>query len=920
MLCGLLFSLAMPNFASAAASAYEAFDYSPAGSDLNGSSGGTGFAGPWVPGGYNASLFDNYDVAAGSLTFGSLVVSGNRVHSSAVNEIAGLTRPLSEALGADGTTRYISFLVRPEGTVGAGAFNGFFGLIFHRPDTFPGANPEPPELYVGKPGGGQVDQYVLENRGGSMQIPSGVLAQSGQTVLVVVRADFTAGTDKFTLYINPTPGCPEPSLGIVKEDIDGGTVTELTLYSSGEFSMDELRVGNTFADVTPALSVAYEGFDYSPAGSDLNGNNGGTGFAGPWVPGGYNASLFDNYDIAAGSLTFGSLQVSGNRVHSAAVGAIAGLTRPLSQCLGTPGTTRYISLLLRPEGILDGGIFNGFFGLILHRPDTFPGANPEPPELYVGKPGGDAIHEYVLENRGGSGQVASGVQVQIGQTALLVIKAEFTDGNDKFTLYMNPTPGCPEPSQGTVKEDIDGGMISELTLYSSGEFSMDEIRVGNTFADVTPALPTPAYEGFDYSPAGSDLNGNNGGTGFAGPWVPGGYNASLFDNYDIAAGSLTFGSLQVSGNRVHSSAVNAIAGLTRPLSQCLGTPGTTRYISLLLRPEGTLDGGIFNGFFGLILHRPEVFPGANPEPPELFVGKPGGGAVHEYVLENRGGSGQVASGVQVQIGQTALLVIKAEFTDGTDKFTLYMNPAPGCPEPSLGTVKEDIDGGMISELTIYSSGEFSMDEIRIGNSFADVTPVAPTTPLTINCPDNLVLECGQDNTAAIAAWLASATCSGGCGNCQVIHDFTGLSEGACGTATVKFTAIDCCEIATCTRTISVIWNFTGFFQPVENPPVYNRAKAGSGIPLKFSLGGDQGLDIFAPGYPASTPIACDLTSPSVPVQETVAAGSSHLTYNPNTGQYTFIWKTDKAWAGTCRELVLKLADGTSHSAYFNFTK
>ena len=120
IVCGLLFSLAMPNLALADASVYEGFDYSSVGSDLNGNSGGNGFAGPWVPGGYNASLFDNYDIAAGSLTFGSLVVSGNRVHSSAVNAIAGLTRPLSEPFGAAGTTRYISFLVRPEGTLGAG--------------------------------------------------------------------------------------------------------------------------------------------------------------------------------------------------------------------------------------------------------------------------------------------------------------------------------------------------------------------------------------------------------------------------------------------------------------------------------------------------------------------------------------------------------------------------------------------------------------------------------------------------------------------------------------------------------------------------------------------------------------------------------------------------------------------------------
>jgi hypothetical protein len=34
--------------------------------------------------------------------------------------------------------------------------------------------------------------------------------------------------------------------------------------------------------------------------------------------------------------------------------------------------------------------------------------------------------------------------------------------------------------------------------------------------------------------------------------------------------------------------------------------------------------------------------------------------------------------------------------------------------------------------------------------------------------------------------------------------------------------------------------FTGFFPPVDNLPVLNQLKAGQGIPLNFSLGGDYG--------------------------------------------------------------------------------
>jgi Tol biopolymer transport system component len=112
------------------------------------------------------------------------------------------------------------------------------------------------------------------------------------------------------------------------------------------------------------------------------------------------------------------------------------------------------------------------------------------------------------------------------------------------------------------------------------------------------------------------------------------------------------------------------------------------------------------------------------------------------------------------------------------------------------------------------------------------------------------------------------------------------------------------------------YNFTGFFQPVDNLPVVNSVKAGQGIPVKFSLGGDQGLNIFEASYPKSQVIACDSTATVDGIEETVTAGSSSLSYDPGTGIYTYVWKTEKAWANTCRQLVVKLNDGTFHRANF----
>jgi hypothetical protein len=117
-----------------------------------------------------------------------------------------------------------------------------------------------------------------------------------------------------------------------------------------------------------------------------------------------------------------------------------------------------------------------------------------------------------------------------------------------------------------------------------------------------------------------------------------------------------------------------------------------------------------------------------------------------------------------------------------------------------------------------------------------------------------------------------------------------------------------------------VYDFKGFFPPVDNDDLddLNVAKAGRAIPVKFSLGGDQGLKIFEVGYPKSTPIACP-EGESVTADEiaTVTAGGSSLSYDATEGQYTYVWKTNKAWTG-CRKLIVKLVDGTYHYANFKF--
>jgi len=114
------------------------------------------------------------------------------------------------------------------------------------------------------------------------------------------------------------------------------------------------------------------------------------------------------------------------------------------------------------------------------------------------------------------------------------------------------------------------------------------------------------------------------------------------------------------------------------------------------------------------------------------------------------------------------------------------------------------------------------------------------------------------------------------------------------------------------------YNFTGFFPPISSYPDFNKVKAGSSVPVKFSLDGFQGLDVILAGYPVSQQFACGSGEPLDSAEQSMTAGGSSLSYDAITDQYNYVWQTDDAWAGTCRQLIVILKDGSIHKANFSF--
>ncbi len=116
--------------------------------------------------------------------------------------------------------------------------------------------------------------------------------------------------------------------------------------------------------------------------------------------------------------------------------------------------------------------------------------------------------------------------------------------------------------------------------------------------------------------------------------------------------------------------------------------------------------------------------------------------------------------------------------------------------------------------------------------------------------------------------------------------------------------------------LQLTYDFEGFFPPVNNAPEFNQSRAGRSIPIKFSLNGNWGTDIFLPGFPMSVQVDCET---GAVIGEPVSTISiSGLNYDPVSDQYNYVWRTDRSWSNSCRQFTLGLVDGSEHILLFRF--
>ncbi len=233
-----------------------------------------------------------------------------------------------------------------------------------------------------------------------------------------------------------------------------------------------------------------------------------------------------------------------------------------------------------------------------------------------------------------------------------------------------------------------------------------------------------AYDGADYAPTNS-TSGLNGGFGWDGGWSGGN---------SVVAGSLRINGVATNGNRFVTDGNNdgsARVFGTNGFGDLLqngrfGKDGTTLWMSYLFRAVSTSS----DNQAGLLLYNGE-FSGANQV---LYVGVPlGGSTLGLYAATNAApplGASSVSSIVATN-QQTLFVVLKMMFgTPNGDRVFMYVNPPLGS-EPTNDIYISAVLNNLTFQFDrlIFASGAttttVSFDEFRLGETFADVAPLAP---------------------------------------------------------------------------------------------------------------------------------------------------------------------------------------------------
>ncbi|MCX7848172.1 MAG: hypothetical protein N2595_09125 [bacterium] len=264
------------------------------------------------------------------------------------------------------------------------------------------------------------------------------------------------------------------------------------------------------AVATQARLIAYEGCDYDVS-SDVTGLNGGLGWAGAWQR--QNAEAFF-FEVVPNGLTYAdgttNLAVRG-RAFRGTYNSYNNINRGVAKtefahlltndasgsAYGKAGTTNWIAFLAKLEGA--NVITVGHFGVLQLRP-----AQDNWEKLWIGArdlPWAGVTNLWSIGGFGAPYTAFPNAQINNGETVLLVVRVVYgrpTIGLMEIALWKNPSLAG-EPSlatavtnyvsmtYGSANRHWDRIALGACMVDNPAiKFTVDELRIGETFRDVCP--------------------------------------------------------------------------------------------------------------------------------------------------------------------------------------------------------------------------------------------------------------------------------------------------------------------------------------------------------------------------------------------------------------------------------------------------
>jgi len=280
----------------------------------------------------------------------------------------------------------------------------------------------------------------------------------------------------------------------------------LALVGSLPISVFALPDYEPFTDATPTGGTSYT------TGANLVGQNDGAGHS--WFQAG---SALPTFTVASGSLSYSGLAASlGNSVSLGTQNNIAA-RYSIGSAINANGSSLYYSFLLQIPDIgstlgAGGGFVAGFNNTGAASQNTSPtvlGAR-----TLIRSVGGGTGFNIGLSKASSSASDftfgASPTTFSSSDTVFVVAAYDInvlgTAGDDSVRMWINPTPAdfgagsAPTPTLQSASgaDMITAGSIQSFLLYGRpsnlfpNQMLVDELRIGSSWADVTPGVPEPS--------------------------------------------------------------------------------------------------------------------------------------------------------------------------------------------------------------------------------------------------------------------------------------------------------------------------------------------------------------------------------------------------------------------------------------------